>query len=191
MLQRITHHLNWKLPLYMTIGASVLLLALFVISANASLIYALFIAPILCLTLITLLIVAAVSRKPRPFFRVLLTIAAVIACSWLLLKNEATLRPQLRWLLWSNRFKAAVLAQANPARGQFRHIEWDGWGGAPVGDWTSYVVFDPTDSLAAAFNSHLPGKFKGIPCDVDEVRRLETHWYSVTLSMNEWWEQCE
>jgi hypothetical protein len=26
------------------------------------------------------------------------------------------------------------------ANGQFKHIEWDGWGGGPVGDWTAYVV---------------------------------------------------
>jgi hypothetical protein len=64
-------------------------------------------------------------------------------------------------------------------------------GGAPVGDWTVYLVFDPTDSLSAAASHRESGKLSGIPCDVDEVRRLESHWYSVTLSMNEWWEQCK
>lgn len=75
--------------------------------------------------------------------------------------------------------------------GQLKHIEWDGWGGTPVGDWTVYLVFDPTDSLSAAARSRSSGRFSGIPCDVDEVRRLESHWYLVTLAMNEWWEQCK
>ena len=87
-------------------------------------------------------------------------------------------------------YKAEFLAQSSVS-GQLKHIEWDGWGGTAVGDWTVYLVFDPTDSLSAAARSRASGKFSGIPGDVDEVRRLESHWYSVTLAMNEWWEQCK
>jgi hypothetical protein len=61
-----------------------------------------------------------------------------------------------------------------------KHIEWDGWGGTS-GDWTVYVVFDPTDSLSTAASHGSSGKFDGIPCNLDEVRRLESDWYSVTL----------
>jgi hypothetical protein len=98
-------------------------------------------------------------------------------------------RGNARWFASSREYKAEVLAQPSVS-GQLKHIEWDGWGGAPVGDWTVYLVFDPTDSLSAAARSRASGKFNGIPCAVDEVRSLESHWYSVTLAMNEWWEQC-
>jgi hypothetical protein len=109
-----------------------------------------------------------------------------MAIAW----NSHTFRSNTRWFTSSRRYKAEVLAQSSVS-GQLKHIEWDGWGGAPVGDWTVYLVFDPTDSLSAAARSRASGKFSGIPCEVDEVRRLESHWYSVTLAMNGWWEQCK
>jgi hypothetical protein len=122
------------------------------------------------------------------FLYTALGIVSVIATAiaW----NSHTIRRNARWFASSHLYKAEVLAQSS-ASGQFKHIEWDGWGGTPVGDWTVYLVFDPTDSLSAAARSRASGKFIGIPCDVDEVRRLESHWYSVTLAMNEWWEQCK
>jgi hypothetical protein len=134
---------------------------------------------------------AVIRKRPRRSLSIFLTLVSFLAVSAALLKSEGTLRPWLRWLLWSGRFKAEVLAQTTPANGEFKHIEWDGWGGAPVGDWTAYVVFDPTDSLSAAANSRLHGKFSGIPCSVDQVRQLESRWYSVTLGMNEWWDRCD
>jgi hypothetical protein len=104
--------------------------------------------------------------------------------------NSHTFRSNARWFALSRRYKAEVLAQSSISR-QLKHIEWDGWGGNPVGDWTVYLVFDPTNSLSAAARSRTSRKFNGIPCDVDNVRRLESQWYSVTLAMNEWWEQCK
>jgi hypothetical protein len=118
---------------------------------------------------------------------------AYLAITGLFFMNEGRLRPTLRWLLWSHYYKAEVLGQPAPSNGELKHVEWDGWGGAPVGDWTAYVVFDPTDSLSAAATrgwSETYKRYKGIPCDVDSVRRLESHWYSVVLGVNEWWERC-
>ena len=82
------------------------------------------------------------------------------------------MRSEVRWLWSSKTYKAQVLAQPVPANGDLRHIEWDGWGFAGS-DTVVYLVFDPTDSLATAASSHGPGNFKGIPCEVPEVRRLE------------------
>jgi hypothetical protein len=104
--------------------------------------------------------------------------------------NSYTIRSSVRWFARAHRYKAEVLAQLS-VNGQLKHLEWDGWGGLPTGDWTVYVVFDPTDSLSVAASHRSSGKLSGIPCNVDEVRRLESHWYSVTLAMNEWWEQCK
>jgi hypothetical protein len=38
--------------------------------------------------------------------------------------------------------KRKVLAQPASANGEFRHVEWDGWGWAGQ-DTTVYLVFDP------------------------------------------------
>jgi hypothetical protein len=126
--------------------------------------------------------------KPRGRIYAALGVAFVISMA--IACNSYAMRSNARWFIRARRYKAEVLAQPS-VNGQLRHIEWDGWGGAPVGDWPVYLVFDPTDSLSAAASHRESGKLSGIPCDVDEVRRLESHWYSVTLSMNEWWEQCK
>jgi len=182
---------SWRLPLCVVVGGSIVLLSLMVYGPDAPLLYVFLIAPIICLICLVLLVAAVIRKKTRQSLSMLLTLVAFLAASGALIKNHGTLRPSLRWLLWSRGYKAEVLAQPAPANGELRHIEWDGWGGTPVGDWTAYVVFDPTDSLSAAAKSRSHGKFSGIPCNVDRVRRLENHWYSVELAMNEWWDRCD
>lgn len=114
---------------------------------------------------------------------VIATLAA-IAILW----NVYRVRTTLRWLVLSRHYKSAVLSQ--PATNdELRHIEWDGWGGTPVGDWTAYIVYDPTDFLPAMRKTDTPAKYKGIPCNVISVRRLERNWYSVVLDMNEFWDK--
>lgn len=39
--------------------------------------------------------------------------------------------------------------------------------------------------LTAAHNNQF-GKFKGIPCDVSEVDRMESHWYLVEIDYGNW-----
>ena len=181
---------NWRLPFCVVAGASLVLLSLFLYSPDGDLLYILLIAPIFCVVCLVLLVTSAIRKKPRRSLETLLTLMIFLLLSAALLKNEAAVRPWLRWFLLSHHFKAQVLAQPTPINEELKHVEWDGWGGAPVGDWTAYVVFDPTDSLSAPAKSNSSGKLKGIPCSVDVVHRLESHWYSVTLSMNEWWDRC-
>jgi hypothetical protein len=90
-----------------------------------------------------------------------------------------------RWLARSRNYKSEVLAQPT-AVGELKHIEWDGWGWAGQ-DTTVYLVYDPTDSLAAAAKGQKPGKFSGIPCEVFRVRRLESYWYTAQFYTNEFW----
>jgi len=90
----------------------------------------------------------------------------------------------IRWRLSSRIYKAKVLAQ--PTNGEFRHVEWGGWGWAGQ-DTTVYLVFDPTDSLSAAAKNHQPGKFNGLPCEVVVVDRMESNWYAVRFYTNEFW----
>lgn len=91
-----------------------------------------------------------------------------------------------RWMIWSRSYQSTVLSQPNSPNGQLKHVEWDYWGWS--GQETEvYVVFDPTDSLLQAAMSNQPGKYRGIPCEVFRIRRLESHWYTVQFYTDEDW----
>ena len=182
-------HLSWRLPLYAVLCAVFVMILLFVYDKDPVLSYLFLMLPAGCLAFLVVLVVAIIKRT-RKSFSVVLAVVVFMFGAGALLATQNIVRPSLRWLLWSRRLKAEVLAQATPVNEEFKHIEWDGWGGAPVGDWTAYVVFDPRDALSSAAKSRSYGRFGGIPCNVDRVRRLERNWYSVELSMNEWWDQC-
>lgn len=116
-----------------------------------------------------------------------LSVSVVIAA--VLVWNYSEVKTEGRWLLFSRRYKSEVSSQPTPASGEFKHIEWDGWGWAGQ-DTTAYMVFDPTDSLSLAASTHLSGKFTGIPCEVPKVSRLESQWYVVTFYTNQEWSRC-
>lgn len=178
---------NWRLPFYGAIGASMVLLLLFVYGTDASLLHILVVVPIFCLSCLVLLAIAAIRKRPRRCLSLSFTIIAFLFVSVVLLREQGLLRPALRWLLWSHRYKAELVAAPNPPNGALKHIEWDvsGWG--PIGPTIVYLVFDPTDSLFAAAKSHQAGQFGGIPCEVPRVQRLESHWYAVTFYTEESW----
>ena len=92
----------------------------------------------------------------------------------------------VRWLLWSRSYKADVLAHPASASGELKHIAWDGWGWGGE-DTTVYLVFDPTDSLSAAAQERVPGKFDGIPCKVPVVEQMDRNWYVVQFYTDELW----
>ena len=83
-----------------------------------------------------------------------------------------------RWLVWSRFYKAEVLAQPNSGNEELKHIEWDGWGWGGQ-DFSVFLVFDPTDSLSGPAQNNQSGKLNGIPFEVADVRRMESHWYLV------------
>jgi len=60
-------------------------------------------------------------------------------------------------------------------------MEWDGWRFPGTGDTVVYLVFDPNDLLRAETKNNSAGNFKGIPCEVWQVHRLENRWYYVVL----------
>jgi hypothetical protein len=180
---------DWLPLICVVASASVVFISLMAYSAYAGFLYLFFYAPIIIPTCLVLLIAAAIRRRRRQFTSILLTLVAFLGASWALDNNEGTIRPSIRWLLWSRSFKAEVLAQPAPAHGELRHMEWEATGFAGVANVNIYLVFDPTDSLAAAAKSHAPGKFSGLPCEVLRVLRLESHWYSVTFYTDEWWGQ--
>jgi hypothetical protein len=85
-----------------------------------------------------------------------------------------------------------VQAQPEPPSGQLKHIEWGSWGFAGQ-DTSVFLAFDPADALAPADGIERPGKLSGLPCAVFQVRRLESHWYTVQFFTNTYWYQndCE
>jgi hypothetical protein len=183
---------NWRMLFYAAIGAIVSMLLVFVYGFTPALDYLFFIVLPVGLTILVLLVVV-ISKRTRQSLSMLLAAVLFLFTASAMLKTQGELRPLLRWGLWSRRLKTQVLAQPPAPSGELKHIEWDGWGGAPVGDWTAYIVYDPTDSLAIEAKAERwrsYKKLKGIPCEVASVRRLEADWYSVVLGVNEWWDRC-
>jgi hypothetical protein len=86
----------------------------------------------------------------------------------------------------SGGYKAQVLAQ--PPSEELKHADWDGSGFAGA-DTTVFLVFDPTDSLAAATGALPPIKARGLPCEVVRIRRLDRRWYTVLFYTDTYWGQ--
>ena len=184
---------SWRMSLCAVIVAVLVMLLSFVYSSDPVVDYLFFLIPTVCLAILVLLLVIVFSKRRRRTLSMLLAAVMFLFAAEAMLRTQEVVRPSLRWRLWSRRIKAQVLAQSTTPNEELKHIEWDGWGGAPVGDWTAYVVYDPTDSLSDSAKDGRWASYKrlkGIPCEVDSVRRLEPHWYSVVLGVNEWWDRC-
>jgi hypothetical protein len=188
MIQRMTeeNRFHWQLPFYIAMGSLLIFLAIIIHDPTfGEILYLFVVAPIGSL----FLLVIAFRRKGRQRLAILSMLAVYWLVSWSLVKNSADVRATSRWFLRSKDYKATVLAQPDSGNGEFRHIEWDGWGFAGA-DTNVYLVFDPSDSLSAAAKSHSPGKFSGIPCEVSRIRRLESQWYSVVFYTDTDWGHC-
>ena len=167
--------------LYAILAAIAVFTPLLIVS-NLDVLYLFIVAPVLLIAGVCVLIYAAVRRN----LRIAVALAVFWAASAFLFIYPAQIRSPIKWLLWSSGYKEQVLAQPTPSNGDFKHVEWDGWGWAGT-DTTIYLVFDPTDSLAIAAKSDQPGKYNGIPCKVPLVSRLESRWYAVQFYTDEGW----
>lgn len=187
---------NWALP-----SCTALVIVLIYISMefwawNAEFfVSVLFVAPVLVVLSIALIISAALGRSRQTRLTLLTTVAVLwvtSAAMFLLIgRYGLAIRTTVRWLAWSRDYKTEVLAQPPSTNGNFKHIEWDGWGFAGAGDTTVYLVFDPSDSLSGAARNRRAGKFDGIPCAVPVVNRLEKRWYTVVFYTDEDWNHCD
>lgn len=165
--------LGWRTLGYAVLGPVLVLLPL-LISPNADALYLFVVMPGVLLIGICLLIYAAI-RKKLP---VALMVATFWAVSVLLFVYNFQIRTFTRWFLWSGRYKNKVLAQPASVNGSLKHIEWDGWGWGGQ-DFSVFLVFDPADSLSVPARSRQSGKLNGIPCEVSDVRRMDSQWYIV------------
>ena len=178
---------DWRFPFYGAIWALILFVP--IMSDGTRIVGALYFfvgIPIISL----ILVVVAIRKKGLRRLAVLSMLVAYAAISWGLLRNSDELRTSSRWLLWSKEYKIKILAQPDSPNGALKHIEWDGWGFPGAGDTVVYLVFDPDDSLSTAAKSRSSGKFSGIPCEVPNVRRLESHYYSVLFYTDTDWGHC-
>jgi hypothetical protein len=184
---------NWRMQVYAVLGALVVFAAISLLDRDISLFLSLFIIAILSICIVLLLIYAAFGKNRRRSCHQLLTLAIFWTISMSFFVSERShpiaIRSVARWLVWSRDYKTQVLAQPQPPNGELKHIEWDGWG-MFAQDTDVYLVYDPTDSLLVAALSREPGKFDHIPCEVQGVRRLERHWYSVIFYTSETWDYC-
>jgi hypothetical protein len=188
---------NWMLPLCAAfVVIAVYLSMAFWAEGSEFFISLLLVAPVLIVVSIALVVYALVVRKGRQRRLTLLCSVAALwvsAAGMFLLdgKYDFAIRTSARWLIWSDSYKAEVLAQPLQRNGNFKHIDWEDFGFAGVGDETAYLVYDPSDSLSGAANSGRVGKFDGMPCAVPKVNRLEKHWYIVMFYADQDWNHCD
>jgi hypothetical protein len=179
-----------RFPFYAAAGALILLLPLVIYTYDFGVvIYLVLAAPIICISLLVTAIVVAIRKNQLRSLSIFSMLAVYCGVSWVILRNSTTIHTHARWFLWSKGYKAEVLAQPVSANGEFRHLEWDGWGWAG-GETNAYLVFDPNSSLSAAAKSHASGKFSDTLCGVSRVIRLEDDWYSVVFYTDFAWGQC-
>jgi hypothetical protein len=145
--------------------------------------------PIISL-LVAIWVITATTRSRRaPSLAVILILPVYWAVTLILFAYRLDVRFNVRWILRGGTYKASLMKQPKPRKGELRHLEWDGWGWAGM-DTNVYLVFDPADSLAAPAARHSSGKFPGVPCAVPRVRKLESHWYAVEYYTSESWDEC-
>jgi hypothetical protein len=186
MVERTTPWFNWWLPFFGGLGAVIALLPMMIFSKDIGFFVTIPTAAIVALILLTVLTRAL----PRQSLAALLMITVFCVASWLLFRASDGVRTTARWLVHSKAYKTEVLALPNSNNGEFKHVEWDGWGFPGAGDTVAYLVFDPKDSRAVAAKSRSYGKFSGIPCEVFNVRRLENDWYAVYFYTDTNWDHC-
>jgi hypothetical protein len=71
-----------------------------------------------------------------------------------------------------------------------KHIEWDAWGFPGAGNTTVYLVYGPDDYLSTVAKTHSNGKFRGLPCEVAQVRKMESQYYAVLFYTDTDWSHC-
>ena len=182
---------NWLVPSRAALVAFAVCISIALCQTDAAFfLYLLLAGPILIVFSVALLVYVIVAKDRPRRVTLLSTLAAVWIISAFIFVYHDHVRTIAKWLAWSRNYKSKVLAQPAPASGEFRHVEWDGWGWAGQ-DSAVFLVFDPRDSLSFAASTHQSGKFDGIPCAVPEVSRLESQWYAVRFYTNQDWNRCD
>jgi hypothetical protein len=180
---------NWWLPLSAVLGTIILFVPATIYEPDGAFLAYAFVGVLISLSVGGFSLDAWFARKNRQCLSILRMLVIYWSTSVVLFGNYMSIRTAARWLVLSRDYKGRVLAEPTSPNGEFKHVEWDGWGWAGQ-DTTVYLVFDPKDSLSAAARNHQSGKFKGIPCEVNVVRHLESQLYTAQFYTNEFWGHC-
>ena len=178
---------SWKLHLTGAVAALVICLQQMILGNETG--------PFLIAALVTLIVgivllivfFRTVRRQPLAALSMGIFFVISLVIFW---KTAGDIRRTGRWLLEAKEYKAEVLAQPTPPSNELRHVEWERWGFAGSGDTVGYLVYDPTNALAAAARTRAPGKYNGLPCTVYRVQRLENGWYAVEFYAVTAWNHC-
>jgi|SRR5580698_487485 hypothetical protein len=182
-----TDHFVWLFTLCIAVCGALALVPLTFASLDGSAIfYVVVTVPVVSLILLLL----AFKRRRGQRRIALIAWALFVILTIVIFTHFLDTRDAVRWLAYGRSFKAKTLAQTNPGPSDLKHTEWEGWGFPGAGDTVVYLVFDPTDSLAAAAKSGASGEFGDLPCAVVRVRRREKGWYTVLFYTDTDWDHC-
>lgn len=184
---------GWRLLLGAALIGLLAFVAVATCQADTSLFLNLFVvAPVLLVLTIGSVIYAVIRRRQlRTMLATLAVLWAMAACFFVYNREHPfIIRETARWLIWSHEYKQQVLAQPTSVGGDLKHIEWDASGFAGVANNTAYLVFDPTDTLSGAARNDGATNFKGVPCKVRAIRRMESQWYTVLYYTDQTWGEC-
>ncbi len=136
------------------------------------------------------LIVVAARRQRQRTVSIVAAVAAFVCVAYFAERNAYDLHVHAKWLRHRNSYIAELSVQRRPNDYQLRHEDWDDWGAFGI-DTSTFVVFDPADSLADAAIEGKAGKVRGIPCPVYRVTRLEPRYYDVWFFAGTSWNACK
>jgi hypothetical protein len=170
---------SWRTFANPILVALIVFIPLIIRQNGVDIFYVFLVIPALLVFGVGILIYAAFHKNLRVASMLLIFWAA----SAFFLLHSTDIRTAFRWLLWSREYKRQVVAQTDSPNGDFKHIEWDGWGFAGMGS-SVFLVFDPSDRLRATERSYQPRKAVISECEGIEsvVHRLENHWFIVTCT---------
>ncbi len=94
------------------------------------------------------------------------------------------LRVSYRWAFHADLYKGQLLARHASIPSGLSYMQWDGWGFAGS-DTFVFLVYDPGDRLKHVTRTGFGVKVEGLPCEVQEIRRLERGWYTAVPFTNE------
>lgn len=125
MSEKIANRFNWWLPFYGSLGAAVVVLPRMILGNDIGT----FLGMAVIAAIVGLILLVILFRTIRRQTMAALSMVAVFgAASWLLFRVSDDVHTTGRWLIQSGRYKTEILAQPNPANGELKHAEWDGWG---------------------------------------------------------------
>jgi hypothetical protein len=186
---QIGYRFEWRYSLYAAVVAVISFIAVICIDDFLGFVHLLVVVPLVSIVFLGCAIFVAFKNRWKGA-AIFVAVVVYATLSFVLYQNAFALRTTAWWFFDSRDYKTKVMAEPDSPDGLLKHIKWDSWGWATI-DTVAYLVFDPNDSLSMAADSHAPGKYPGLPCQVLRVRRMESHYYVVLFYTDQVWDSCK